>query len=529
MQLAVTDVAQALARKRLPFSLQQQSKETSDWKGSVITDSRNSQCNNEWFVTLNGSISHGWSYVDDALANGAKGIITDSKNFADVLDDSKRSQALAAVYTHETLDALHALAALARDTIAADKPVVGITGSCGKSSVKELTYICLMHALSVAGTTGTGSNGSSVMKTRENRNSQVGVPLELLDIPITADAFVLELGMSKAGEMSKLVDVAEPTVRAITNVGPSHLEGVNGQCIEGVAQAKNELLLQMRDWTSKPRSFVPVLNADDPHVINMLTASNSCAPVTFGTSTDASIRVTDVRTAPDGVHFILRNRLQCSDGEESQVHLPSLGTHEAINAACAVACAQMACSQAGIQARFADLCNALDGFEKPMNQLIVQWSANLRNLGVLDDSQNMSLDSLQKALDAVQQAALWHAFDRRADASSLHSHAVTTAALLGDMNELGEQSALLHRQAIELAVASVDHVVTAGERMAEAAREIDHASPNSSVIHAFSTKTSAAEVILRIARMASNDVIVVVKGSRAAHMEHSAQYLINGN
>jgi UDP-N-acetylmuramoyl-tripeptide--D-alanyl-D-alanine ligase len=187
----------------------------------VSTDSRTVRLG-ELYVALVGERFDGHDFVAHALSNGARGAVV-SHPFAG--DESAR------IYpVDDTLDALGRLASYRRNRISA--PVVGITGSAGKTTTKEMTAAALGSALRVHATTG-------------NLNNRIGMPLTLLDTPDDAEAVVLEMGTNEPGEIRALARIATPDVGVITTVGESHLEKLGS--FEGVLEEKLDLLRHLAD------------------------------------------------------------------------------------------------------------------------------------------------------------------------------------------------------------------------------------------------------------------------------------------
>jgi len=221
------------------------------------------------FFALRGPNHDGRKYVADVLRRGAAGAVVDGEVEAEGpvlrVDDS--------------LTALQQLAAEARREWAGE--VVGVTGSAGKTTTKDVIAEMLAESLTTA-------------KNEGNLNNHMGLPLSLLRIGDEARVAVLEMGMNHAGEIRALAEIARPNVGVVTNVGWAHIE--NFESMEGIAAAKRELI------ESLPENGTAVLNADDPRVASF--AKVHPKPVVFyGQSPDASVRAEDVRYSLEGVKF----------------------------------------------------------------------------------------------------------------------------------------------------------------------------------------------------------------------------------
>ena len=224
------------------------------------------------YFALRGPNHDGHAYVAEVLAKGAVGAVVDR----DV------EGAAAVLKVEDSLTALQTLASSARREWGGD--VVGVTGSAGKTTTKDVIAEMLSEGLS----------GGMTAKTEGNLNNHVGLPLSLLRMDDQARVAVLEMGMNHAGEIRALAGIAKPNVGVVTNVGWAHMESFDS--IDGIAAAKRELI------ESLPPNGTAVLNADDERVAAFST-SHAGQVVTYGESEKATIRAEDVRFSEDGLAF----------------------------------------------------------------------------------------------------------------------------------------------------------------------------------------------------------------------------------
>jgi UDP-N-acetylmuramoyl-tripeptide--D-alanyl-D-alanine ligase len=234
------------------------------------------------FFALRGPTHDGHAYVAEVLKKGAAAAVVDR----DVDVDGLAPAALrvpAALKVRDSLAALQLLASAARrEWMGA---VVGVTGSAGKTTTKDVIAEML-------------SEGFNTAKTEGNLNNHVGLPLSLLRIDDQARIAVLEMGMNHAGEIRALAEIAHPDVGVVTNVGWAHIESFDS--IEGIAAAKRELIEAL------PRHGTAVLNADDARVAAFAAVHAGVLPghvVTFGESERADVRAEDVRFSEDSLAF----------------------------------------------------------------------------------------------------------------------------------------------------------------------------------------------------------------------------------
>jgi UDP-N-acetylmuramoyl-tripeptide--D-alanyl-D-alanine ligase len=228
------------------------------------------------FFALRGPQHDGREYVQAALAKGAAGAVVNAAQSA--VPDAEAKLLI----VEDTLAALQKLSAWVRCRWGGR--VVGVTGSAGKTTSKDL----IAHMLSAEMTVG---------KTIGNLNNHMGVPLSILRLPDQARVAVLEMGMNHAGEIRALARMARPDIGVVTNVGYAHVEAF--ESIEAVAMAKRELIEEL------PPGGVAVLNADDP-LVSAFRAIHRGRTVTFGLSENAEVRADDIELGATGVRFHYR-------------------------------------------------------------------------------------------------------------------------------------------------------------------------------------------------------------------------------
>ena len=265
----------------------------------------------------------------------------------------------------DTLRALMALAGEMRATFAG--PVIGVTGSVGKTSTKDLAWAAL------AASRRTWANERSF-------NNEQGLPTTLLNTPELTEVLMLEMGMRGLGEIAELCAIARPTIGVITRVAEAHSDRVGG--IEGVAQAKAELIRAL------PAGGLAILNADDVRVRAM--AGVSAAPVLlYGDATDADVRISDLH-----LDDIARPSFHLDTPWGScDVHLGISGRHMAHNAAAALACV------GAVGGDVAAGAAALSDIGLTAMRMDVRRTA--AGAIVLDDSYNANPTSMRAALDAL--------------------------------------------------------------------------------------------------------------------------------
>ena len=374
------------------------------------------------------------------------------------------------VLVDDTTTALQRLGAAHRRRF--DIPVVGITGSNGKTTTKELAATVL-------------SARRRVLKPAGSYNNQWGVPLTLLAIEPEHEAAVLELGMNAFGEIAALAQLCQPTIGVVTTIGAAHLEGVGS--LEGVQKAKGELVEAI------PPDGVVVLNADDPLVLGL--AARSKAPLmTYGQADRADVRLGDVALVEGGLAFRLSAGAATAD-----VRLPLAGRHNAWHAAAAAAVGLT------LGVPLDEAAAALALVVPVKGRLVWREAGGVR---ILDDTYNANPVSVRAALDALREAP---GGGRR-------------WVIFGDMLELGPLTETAHREVgawiAALPVAGLAAVGSAIRLTAETARM--GGCPD--VATFASPEGAAAHVLERVARGDR----VLVKGSRGMRMERAVEALMAG-
>lgn len=345
----------------------------------IVTDTRCLQLG-EVFVALRGENFDGHEFVPSAIARGATGLIVD--RLLDIETEIPQFQ------VEDTLKVYQKIARWWRDRFSI--PVVGITGSVGKTTTKEL----------MAAVLGTQGN---VHKTKKNYNNEIGVPKTLLELAPEHDYAVIEMAMRASGEIADLTQIARPTIGVITNVGTAHIGRLGSR--EAIACAKCELLAEM------PEVSVAILNHDNPLLLQTAAGVWQGETITYG------LEGGDICG-----QLIEGDRLQV-DGVTLPLPLP--GRHNALNYLAVLAVAKVL----GI-----DWQNLTTGLKVDLPGGRSRRYDLPGNIVVLDETYNAGLESTIASLHLLKETP-----------------AQRHLAVLGTMKELGEMSAALHRQVGETA------------------------------------------------------------------------------
>ncbi len=447
--------------------------------GRVCTDSRALQPG-DIFVALKGEQFDGHAYINQAVESGAGAVI--AERFAQSLPAN-----VLAIEVADTLHALGDLAGFRRRLLAPQVRVAAVTGSSGKTSVKEMVAAIFTEAEKAG-----GADSEAVLKTQGNFNNLVGLPLSLLPINAGHHLVIVEMGMNVPGEIARLTQIADPDIGCINNVHPAHLQGLGS--VSGVAAAKGELFASMRP------EAVRVVNMDDVHVREQAKkiAGNHIgfAVSPSGRKFHPLIRATRQQNlAEQGMRFTLH----IGDWQQ-RLTVPVLGAHNVSNCVAAAAMAHAA----GIAPEV--IVRALSDYTPSVDKRLA-ITALPGGLQVVNDAYNANPASMAAGLRTV--VGLGKANCRH-------------AAALGDMLELGEASAHLHASIGSLAAAlEYNYLALTGPHAEIVAEAAIAAGMEPARVRCFADPQAMAPWFLQLMRegqLAGGDWLLI-KGSRGMRME----------
>jgi UDP-N-acetylmuramoyl-tripeptide--D-alanyl-D-alanine ligase len=372
----------------------------------------------------------------------------------------------------DTLEALQRLAAYWRRQH--DVRVIGITGSVGKTTSKEVIALVLGQRY-------------LTLKTEGNYNNEIGLPLSLLHLRARHERVVLEMGMYDLGEIAQLAEIALPQVGVLTNVGPTHLQRLG--TIERIAQAKAEL---PRALPAASEGGVAILNADDHWIMGMADQTRARI-LTYGLSSEADLWADDIQSEGlEGIYFRFHY------GRDSiHARVPLLGRHSVHTALCAAA--------VGLVEGLA-WEEIIQGLRDQSSQLRLVAVSGPDGSTILDDTYNASPASTIAALNLLQELRL-------------DNNGGRTIAVLGDMYELGvyeeEGHKLVGRRARDVA----DILVTVGALGRTIGQEALKVGMPGSAVHMVETNAEAIDLVRSIIQPSTGGDKVLVKGSRGMAME----------
>lgn len=420
---------------------------------AVSTDTR-SLHPGDLFVALTGPRFNGNEFVPQARAAGACAALVSAELAVD----------LPQLRVADTRIALGQLGAWNRARSGAC--VVGLTGSQGKTSVKEMTAAIL-------------AGSGAVLYTQGNLNNDIGVPLTLLRITREHRYAVIEMGANHKGEIAYMTRLVSPDVAFINNVAATHIEGFGS--LQGVAEGKSEI------WQGLAPGGCAVVNLDDPNIVPRVPVALRRVGISAAGNSTADYYVTAVQTAGlEGSRFVLH-----TPRGTAELAIAQPGRHNVANALAAAALAM----EAG--ASLADVQQGLAEAHTAKGRLNIR--KGLRGAVILDDSYNASPASFRAAIDVL---------------AELPGLRVVVA---GDMGELGDGAVAAHRELGAYAAArGIEHFFATGALCAHAAEAFGPAA-----VHAHDCEALAA----RLQPLLAPGVSVLVKGSRSAGMERVVKQL----
>jgi UDP-N-acetylmuramoyl-tripeptide--D-alanyl-D-alanine ligase len=424
----------------------------------------------DFFIPIKGEIHDGHSFIKSVIEQGIKGCLIDQRK-TDILSNSEWTETgVVCITVDDTTKALGDMAAFNRRRTPVS--VIAITGSNGKTSTRKMTSDVV-------------SRRFCTLSTQGNLNNDIGLPLTLLNLSRNHQWAVVELGMNRPGEIARLAEICLPDIGLITNIGPAHLEGLGS--MEAVMNAKGELLGKIKPGGNA------ILNADDPRLLKLadITPINV---LFFGMSKDAAIRAESVEGKGECLSFSL-----VLPDETILVHLKTPAIFMISNALAAAATGHLL----GLTA--VEIKSGIEAFKPVQGRMNIHKTG--KGIHIIDDTYNANPGSMQAAIITL---------------TSLKGKK-KGFLIAGDMLELGEHSAPMHRKIGAVAARSeIAGLYVTGkyaEDVAKGALE-EHMNPRDIF------KGTHEEIVDAVTDRLSAGDWVLVKGSRGMTMEKVVQALL---
>ncbi|MBI5682554.1 MAG: UDP-N-acetylmuramoyl-tripeptide--D-alanyl-D-alanine ligase [Deltaproteobacteria bacterium] len=349
-------------------------------------------------------------------------------------------------------------------------PLIAVSGSCGKTTTKEMIASILRQS-------------HCVLKTEGNLNNLIGLPLTLLKMNNIHDIAVVELGISEKGEMTKLTSICKPDIALLTNIGSAHLKTLGD--IDGVASAKGEIFSGLRE------DGVVVINMDDPWIVK-IAESIKQKKITFSIKSNADVFLKEYSKNNGGMSAVFN-----VNGDNTEVNINGYGVHNLSNAAAAIA------ASLAIGAKKQNIIDGLKNYKPLYGRM---GPIKLENdITVIDDTYNANPASVEASLRSL---------------SEMKGRKI---AVLGDMLELGDASKERHRYIGKVAGGlGLDLLFVVGEFKKDIADGAIKAGMDKKCVQTLNNKS---EVVNALEKILKNGDILLVKGSRAVGMEEIIERL----
>lgn len=428
---------------------------------TVVLDSRK-KARNGLFIPIVGERFNAHDFIEQAVENGAVAALWAKTEPA----PAHLKSACHFFYVDDTLAGLHQLATRYRNEV--DPIVVGITGSNGKTTTKDLVASVL-------------STTYKTHYTRGNFNDHIGLPQTILEMPRDAEVLVVEMGMSSFGEIDRLTKIARPDYAIVTNIGESHIEFLGSR--EGIAKAKLEILNGLKE------NGVVIVDGDEPLLNNV---PKKFETIRCGFSNDESVtyQIRDIALDIDSTSFSVNGK---------RYTIPLVGRHHAKNAAYVLALAKkLNVTEENIDIGFRKVQHTGMRFEKMETK---------EGAVIINDAYNASPTSMMAAIDVIKSMP---AFNKK-------------ILVLGDIFELGEQAETFHKQIGKAIDETIDVVFTMGTNAKFISEEAKRLAPEKLRRH-FADKY---ELVNALKPHLTKGVVVLFKASRGMAFENIVAEIIS--
>lgn len=437
------------------------SKNENDCIYDVVIDSRKANDKNA-FVAIIGENLDGHKFMQSAYENGCKTFIK-NESTSIKLEGSD----INLIEVKNTELALGDISRYYKEKF--DIPFIGVTGSVGKTSTRDMIYAAI-------------SSKFKTLKNEGNLNNQIGVPLTLFNLDESYECSVIEMGMSGFNEIEYLASIVNPKIGVISNIGLSHIENLGSQI--GILKAKMEIT------TRFDSSNTLIVNGDDKYLTTLKDEKHSYTLKTFGFEKDNDIYCESYEMTEESITFI------CNiNGKKEEIFIPTVGEHNIYNA--------MAAILVGISLKLSleEIKTGLKNFKATKMRLDIVKNDKMI---IINDAYNASPDSMKAALKI------------------LGRYKTRRVAILGDMFEMGEYAEYGHRLVGEGSIGNVDVLITIGNDSNFINNEAKKLGFDENNLYHFNTRE---ETINEIDNILKKEDVVLVKASRGMELEKIVEYL----
>ena len=417
----------------------------------IVRDTREVK-KGDTYIGFKGEKNDGNLMYEQALKNGAKICLLQKSSIENSIDIEKIKKEYnnsTIILVEDTTKTLQQIATLKRNMY--NIPVVGITGSVGKTSTKDIVASVM-------------SKKFNVLKTLGNYNNQIGLPLTILRLK-DENAMVIEMGMNQLREISNLTKIAKPTVAVITNVGTAHIGNLGSR--ENILKAKLEILEGLEE------NGILVINNDND-MLNKWNRENknkSFKVITFGMENKSDIMPYDVQLSENGSTYKID-----IEGKTYIVNISVGGNHFVLNSLCAIAIGRI------FNIKMEDILDGIANFELTKRRMQVE--KNKQGITIINDCYNANYDSMKAGIEYLAKI-----------------NAKNKIAVLGDMLELGNFAKELHeRVGKEVAKNNIDVLITVGDLSKYIASEAERMGLSDKNIFCYKTNKEAIKKIKEISK-----------------------------
>lgn len=408
----------------------------------------------DMFVALVGERADGHNFIDSAYSNGCRVFLVNK----DKKINAKEDMCLVAV--DDTEIALGCIAKYYKNKF--NIPFIGVTGSVGKTTTRDMIYSVV-------------STKFRTLRNEKNYNNQIGVPLTLFNLEKYHQCAIVEMGMTGFNEIEYLVNIVEPNIGVITNIGQSHIEKLGSQ--EGIFKAKMEIT------TNFDKSSTLVVNGDDNFLKKLREEKHEYALITYGYEEYNDLYCKSFRITEGESIFA------CDiDGKEEEFYIPTAGKHNIYNALAAICVGRIL----GI-----DIETIKEGLKLFSPTGMRQRVENYENITIINDVYNASPDSMKAALDV------------------LGRYKSRRVAILGDIFEMGEFVEKGMKEISKSVVGNADVLITVGEHSKIIGECILELGDNNVEVYHYNQKE-----LVELDKLIKKNDVVLVKASRGMQLEY---------
>ncbi len=427
--------------------------------------SRNTKEINEGdiYIGFKGENFDGIEFYEEALEKGAKGCILNRN----LNKEFKQRNGEFIIQVEDTVDAVGKIAKLKRQMY--NIPVIAVTGSVGKTSTKDIIYSVV-------------SQKYKTLKTQGNMNNHIGMPLTILKLK-DEEALVVEMGMNHLGELSKLTDIAKPTIAVITNVGTAHIGNLGSR--ENILKAKLEILEGLSE------NGYAVINNDNDLLHKWVKDQNKYNTVTYGINSESNYIAQNIKLSDTNSKYKVQ-----IDNNLEEITVPVGGEAFIYNSLAAISVGRI------LNIPMDKIKQGIEKFELSKMRLDVQKTK--QGYTIINDCYNANYDSMKSSLEYLQKM-----------------NGKRKIAVLGDMLELGDYSKELHEKVgIEVSKNNIDILITVGKE----AKNIAKIAKENGTKQIYMCENNK-DAIEQIKKIVEKEDTILIKASNSMHFKEIVEAL----